>query len=169
MTITDAAKKKMIDIALIAMSVLILIGVGLTIYFLNADQNVIKVNIEPDQTQTITFEHLALRPGESCEYTLSLNGEYSEEYQLSLNFSDHEPSHTLKSYVYVRIERDGTVLCDQLLSEAFDGEGITLTANFTDGAKNEMQVTFYMPEDVGNEAQNAEANFELLLKATNKG
>lgn len=168
MTVTDKTRKKITNIALIVMCAVILLGVALTIYFLTADKHVIKVSIEPDETKAIRFEELYLRPGESCEYTLLLSSEYTEKYQLTLRFEDENTKLTLKDYAYIRMERDGEVLCDTRLSEIFEQQTIELAVDFTDGESNDIGIIYYMPEDVGNEAQNAEAEFKLLVTATNE-
>lgn len=168
MTVTDETRKKIINIALIVMCVVILLGVVLTIYFLTADKHVIKVSIEPERAKEIRFEELYLRPDESCEYTLLLSSEYAQEYRLILRFEDQNPALTLKKYAYVRLEKDGEVLCDTRLSEIFEQPSIELTVDFTDGKKNDIRIIYHMPEDVGNEAQNAEADFTLLVTATNE-
>lgn len=168
MTVTDKTKKTIINIMLIVMCVMILLGVGLSVYFLTADKHIIKVGIEPDTTKSIRFEELHLRPGESCEYTLSLSSEYEQAYRLSVCFEDQDPALTLKNYAYVRMETDGEVLCDDRLSEMFEGETIELMLDFTDGETNDIKIIYYMPEDVGNEAQSTEANFKLFVTATNE-
>lgn len=168
MTVTDKTRKKIINVALIVMCVVILLGVALTVYFLTADKHVIKVNIEPNTTEAIRFEELYLLPGESCEYTLSLSSEYAQEYRLTLHFEDQNAKLTLKDYAYVRMEKDGEVLCDTRLSEIFKQQTVELAVDFTNGEKHEIIIIYYMPEDVGNEAQNAEADFRLLVTATNE-
>lgn len=164
---TDEARKKTANIILIVLGSMILLGVLLTVYFMTADKSVIKVSIDPDEAQEIQFKNLELRPGESDEYTLILSSRYSNAYEVSLSFSESEPIGTLKSYVYVKIEKDGETLCDRLLSDVLEDETIKLDADFSDGAENEVRLTYYMPADVGNEAQNTEANFLLLVTAKN--
>lgn len=168
MTVTDETRNKITNITLIVICVTILLGVALTIYFLTADKHIIKVSIDPNEAKTIRFEELYLRPGESCEYTLSLSSEYAEKYQLILRFEDQNTKLTLKDYAYVRMEKDGEVLCDTRLSELFEKQAIELAVDFSDGETHDIKTTFYMPEDVGNEAQNAEADFKLLVTATNE-
>ncbi len=165
---TATKRNKIANAILIVMSVLILVGVGLTAYFLIADKNVIKVSVDPEQTQSVSFENLSLRPGESCEYTLVLSCEYDDEYRILFDFVEGDGVQTLKNYAYVRIEDNGRTVCDELLSDAFEREDIGLGANFGDGAKYNLTVTFYIPDHIGNEAQNAEADFTLLITATNE-
>lgn len=168
MTSTTTGKSRAARILLVALAIMILLGVALTVYFLTVDKRVIKVRIEPDETQQIHFDAICLRPGEQCEYTVELSCEYSKQYRLTLAFSDREPTQTLKNYAHVRVEKDGEVVCDQLLADMFEQGGVTTQIDFTDGAKNDIRIVFYMLETVGNEAQNAEADFDLLLTATNK-
>lgn len=168
MTVTDKTRKKITNIALIVMCVVILLGVALTIYFLTADKHVIKVSIEPDETKEIRFEELCLRPGESCAYTLSIRSGYAQKCRLTLRFEDQNTKLTLKDHAYVRMEKDGEVLCDTKLSEIFEQQTVEVAVDFTDGESNDIRIIYYMPEDVGNEAQNAEADFRLLVTATNE-
>lgn len=168
MAVTDETIKKIINITLIVMSIIILIGIVLTVYFLTADKHVIKISIEPDETESVHFEKINIVPGDECEYTLLLSSEYEYEYELTLRFEDLDPEQILKDYAYVRMERDGEIICDELLSKAFEGEKLVLSVNFLERETNDIRVIYYMPADVGNEAQNAEANFNLYITATNK-
>lgn len=161
-------KRMFMNIILIAICVFILVGAGLTGYLLNVDKSVIKVSVIPNEPQAVTFEQLSLVPGESCEYTLLLSSEYAEKYQLILKSEDQNLSHTLKNYACVRMEKEGQVLCDELLASALVSEDMVLTVDFSDREKNEIKIIYYMPEDVGNEAQNAEADFKLLITAQNQ-
>lgn len=163
--VMDERKRKRIDIELIVLSVLILLGVGSTGYLFSMDKSVITVSVKPNETQTICFEELCLRPGESCEYTVLIGSESAEACQLTLCFTDQAPALTLKDHAYIRVERGDDVLCDARLSEIFAQETITVPVDFSNGAKNAFKITYYMPESVGNDAQNAEARFQLLVTA----
>ena len=55
-----------------------------------------------------------------------------------------------------------------MLATAFEGEGIDLHVDLTRAKHQELIITYYMPLEVGNEAQNAEAIFDLLITATNE-
>ena len=46
--------------------------------------------------------------------------------------------------------------------------GIMVPVNFKEKTNTEFNVVYYMPEEVGNEAQNAAARFELKLTASNE-
>ena len=68
------SKSQFMRIALIASSVLIMIGVGLTGWLVATvdDNSVIKVSLDNEETEAVAFETLSLIPGASCEYTIKL-------------------------------------------------------------------------------------------------
>lgn len=166
--LTTLMKRRLEDIALIVMSVVILVGSGLTMYMLARDKTVIEVDLTPGETQEIQFEKLGLCPGESCDYTLRLGSEYTETYQVTLSFREREATNALKQYTYVRVTSGEQVLCDLRLDEAFETDTLSLTVDLSDGGKQELQVTYYMPAEVGNEAQDAEVELDLLITAENE-
>ena len=85
-----------------------------------------------------------------------------------LDFVDTDEEKTLKKYARVKIVADGEVISDELLADAFEKEKIVLPVDFDDKKNTELKIVYYLPLDVGNEAKNAEAVFELLLTASNE-
>lgn len=167
MTITPKNRKKTANALLLALSVTVLLGIGLSVLFFGMDKHVIQPDIRTGKTQTMQFEDLCLRPGESCEYALRLSDEYAEKYRVCMYFTDLAPTLTLKKYAYVRMEKDGTVLCDMRLSELFERREVTAEIDFSTG-ENVIHLIFYIPQTVGNEAQDAQASFRLLVTATDR-
>lgn len=163
-------KKMLMNISLIALSVMLLLGVSLTVYVLitGNDSRIIDVQISDGKTETVEFKSLNLLPGEEVVYTLALSGEKAEKYSVVLRFAPNDGSQTLAEYVYVRVEMGGKTACDTLLSNALLGDNIDLYADFSGNTNNDITVTYYLPQSVGNEAQNAAASFELLICASNE-
>ena len=108
---------------------------------------------------------MCLIPGEACTYTLQLEGDVAEQYEVHLLFEEMQ-SGTLKNYAYIRIESNGQVLCDQLMATVLAGEGIDLFVDLHQVEKQEVIITYYLPIEVGNEAKNDEAVFDLLITAS---
>lgn len=162
-------KIKWMRIVLIVMSAFLLISAALVGWISRkyGEENVIEVSIREDTVQTVEFENLCLLPGEQCSYTLSMSSEKAEKYDLKLQFVETEEK-TLKHFAYVRIESDGQILCDQLLAEAFESDAMVLPMDFSQNRNTELTVTYYMPSEVGNEAENAEAIFDLRIVASNE-
>ena len=157
---------------LVAGSVLILIGVALMTWMLTTEEarSDIEIRITEETFEVVEFEGLGLLPGEECEYIVAFKGDRAESYTVTLDFVelDEGDRGTLKNFAYVKIEADGEVICDLLLSEAFEKEDIVLPVDFKEGVNTEFKVVYYLPIDVGNEAKNAEADFELLITASNE-
>lgn len=162
------AKKKVTDVVLVIMSVLILLGVALVIYDATRDRSVIRVNLKPSVTEAVEFDNLYLLPGESCEYKLAFSSEVASPCSVELKLTDRAPAYTLKDYAYVRIEKGDEVLTEQRLADAFAAPALTTTVDMADEGESSIIITFYLPAEVGNEVQNAEADFALLITASNE-
>ena len=156
-------------ILLVMASIIIIAGVALMgwIFATSEERNVIKVSLADGKTEAIQFEDLSLVPGDSCEYTIKLDGENAKQYDLTLDFVETSKM-DLKNFAYVKIMSGDEVICDNLLATVLDEENITLEVDFKEKKNTELTVIYYLPLEVGNEAKNAEAVFELLLTASNE-
>lgn len=156
--------RKTLSIVLAVLSVLVLLGSGTMVALLLRMDDVIRVDLD-DGEQAIKLEALTLRPGEQCDYTLELRSDLDSAVQLDITFTDGDPSQTLGRYARVRMEQDGEVLFDLLLNDAYATGTQALTLQPPKNGKDRVRLVFYLPETIGNEAQNAEARPELRIKA----
>ena len=131
------------------------------------DRSSMEVWLKDGVTQSVEFENLSLVPGEECEYMISLNSDTANTYDLSLDFVETVEK-TLKNYARVKIIANGEAVCDELLATVFEGDDIVFPVDFSAGKNTELKIVYYLPLEVGNEAKNAEALFELLLTASNE-
>ena len=163
------SKIQLTRIILIVGSVLIIVGTLLTTWMLTTeeDRNNIEINLSDKTTEAIKFESLRLVPGEQCEYIITLKRDNADEYDLMLDFVETEEK-TLKNYVRVKIIANVETVCDELLADAFEKDNIVLPINFDEKKNSEIKIVYYLPIEVGNEAKNAEAVFELLVTASNE-
>ena len=51
------------------------------------------------------------------------------------------------------------------MSEFFEGEPILLQCYLTDDEAYDVKFTYYMPIEIGNEAENASADFDIIITA----
>ena len=157
---------------LIVSSALIIIGVTLMGWMMSTadERNVIKIQLKDGLAESVHFEQLAMVPGSSHEYVIKLRAGGSEQYTLTMQFEENAPTEerTLKNYAYVKIMTDQEVLCDTLLATLFESPAMILPVDFNKNLNTELTVIYYLPMDVGNEAKNAEAVFDLLLTAGNE-
>ena len=128
----------------------------------------IEIDLDDGGKESIHFENLELVPGGSTEYTVTLKSELDGKYKISLEFKDENTDMKLKKYVYVRAEYEGKTVCDELLADVLDGDAVTFDFEMNANEDSELKITYYMPETVGNEAENAEAKFELIINYTNE-
>jgi dihydroneopterin aldolase len=93
---------------------------------------------------------------------------YAEIYDVSLVFVDKDKDMTLKHYARVKIMLGEEVVCDELLADVFENDDIVLDVDLTEKKSTELKIVYYLPIEIGNEAKNAEAVFELQLTASNE-
>ncbi len=162
-------RKIIIWVLMVGGGVLTLIGVALMMWTGagQGEDDEIVVDLASEDTQVIEFENLCLIPGESCEYTITLKGEHADRYELLFDFVELEEG-TLKNFAFVKIQSGDQVLYDRLLSEAFAQEHLALPVDFDKEQNTELTIIYYLPIEVGNEAKNAGAVFELHVKASNE-
>ena len=146
-------------------SIMILIGVALMYWMLmtEEDRTVIDVDLEVRRD----FKELCLIPGEEVAYTIKLNNNKGSKYDLHLDFVEEE-DRALKKYARVKIESAGEVVYDELLADAFQAPDVIFPISFKESSNNEFTIVYYLPIDIGNEAENAMATFYLLITATNQ-
>ena len=159
--------KNFMRIILIAGGALILIGVALVgwMYSNKDETSEIVVKLDEGKTELVEFERLSLLPGEECEYTVRLKRSDINKYEMKLDFVETEEG-TLKNFARVKILSGGELVYDELLATAFEDEKITLSVDFAAEKNAELKIVYYLPLDVGNEAKNAEAMFELQFTAS---
>lgn len=142
-----------------------IVGVVILAFVLdnNKKANLISVNVETDEPQLVKFERIGLVPGESCEYTIRFKAE--ENLNLKLDFVEDEEEKSLKNFAFVKIIADDKVIMDELLADAFAHDEIGISVNFNEKRNTEISIIYYLPIEVGNEAKNAEADFDLVIRA----
>lgn len=141
--------------------VFILAGASIFVYVLTEIDNekVIEVVLTENESVSTTFDELSLFPGESCEYTVKLSDGGLEIVDITMDFNAIDDC-LMKDFVFVKIESDGECVYEALLSDCLSSDPITVDY---EKIGKEFKIIYSMPESVGNEAQNTEAHFELLI------
>lgn len=162
-------KNNIMRVMMILSSIMVIAGVAIMYHETTqpTEENVINVHIEEGSIETIEFAQLHLIPGAAADYLVKLHSEYSQHCELTLDFAETQPG-TLKDYAYVKIISGDKVLYDELLATAFEDEHLIFNVDFDKNHNTELIVEYYMPLEVGNEAKNAEAFFELHISAYNE-
>lgn len=160
------ATRAFMRIVLVISSVLIIIGILLMVQDMASSDEVdeIEIRVNNHTIELIEFKDLSLIPGESCTYTVNLKGAATKRYILSLDFIE-KGDQTLKDYARVKMISGDEVIYDELLADAFEDDDIAFDVDFSEYRNTELTIVYYMPMDVGNEAKNAEALFDLEISA----
>lgn len=156
---------------MLVLSLLIICSIIVTWYMIDniehAEGDIVHVQVEDNVTKEVVFKKLDLAPGTSCDYTLILEREEVVGYDVVFEFEETEELN-LKNYVYVKMEICGEVFYEKLLADAFEEESFSIHINHETPEDDDITVTYYLPEDVGNEAQSAKSTFKLLVTATSQ-
>ena len=162
-------KNKLMQVAILIGSVLIIIGISLMLWSIltNDERNDIKISLDIGDSKPIKFEALSLIPGDECEYSVKLQRSRAERFDLSLDFVEIGDG-ALKDYARVKIIAKDDVVYDELLANTFENKRILFSVDFGEDKNTEFRIVYYLPLDVGNEVKNAEAQFELVLTASNE-
>ena len=166
--------KKFTTGLLITVAALAIIGILLVLFvtffkdgfpIIATDVSIIEINLDDDSEQIIEFKDLELIPGYGIEYNVKVSVDKSDEYDLSFDFVTLDDS-KLKKYTHVKIvDEDGVVICDELLKELLDNDGVTHTFKISRFNPLYLDVIYYMDESVGNEAKGLEMTFNLVVSA----
>lgn len=162
-----ALKNKALQILAFAICVFMLIGVWLGYNWLRNPDDVLEIKLANGYTKSIDFGDMSLIPGESRKYELKLTTNISGEKDIEFAFEKLGDSELVK-FVYCEITVNDKVVCNRRLDMLTDGRSYTYTANTRLGQPLDVDIRYYMPESVSNEAQGASADIKLNITATNE-
>ena len=146
---------------------MILVGVALMIWMLLAEHNgeTIKLHIDVDVPNKVAINDYVIVPGYENEQCVEVTADKPGEYDLTFSFIEKgDPDNLLKDNLYILIEYDGVVYCDNKLSELYEG-GPAISVKLKRLRAQDIRVVYYIPESVGNEIKGHEVNFDLFITA----
>ena len=115
-------------------------------------------------SETIEFEGLQMLPGQSREYTLTVEASEAGLYELNFDFiGDGET--VLVKYVSVALYCGEENVKELALQDALQGEPLTITKWIETSEPIDLTIRYTMKEDAKNDAQGTTADFEVKLTA----
>lgn len=162
-------KNRIMQITLCITSVFILIAAILVCYSLDAadETEAISFCLENKETDVLHFENLCLIPGEECSYQVTLTGENPKAYDVTLHFEELFDL-GLRKFAFVKVSLDGKIILDDLIDTVMRSDDIGFTVDFGAEKDSQLEITYYLPLEVGNEAKGKEAIFDLYITASNE-
>lgn len=160
-----------------SLSVLIIVGSALTIYFLmNPDtkrDDTTKIILVGHETGVasakVEFSASGMNPGDTVEHTVELTGEVEGAADLTLTFNENKSfENKLAQYLYVTVTVNGAEYCNGKLSDMFGVTLKTIECVIDEKEPVIIDVSYYMPLEIGNEAAHTEAFFDLVINSTNE-
>lgn len=122
------------------------------------------VHLNNEETNIISFKKLNLIPGEKTDYLIVLKSKKSNSYNININFNDIEIN-LLKDYLYIRLECQDQIICEDLVYNIINNNGINFKLNINKNKPINLDISYYISEDAGNEIQNESAIFELVIES----
>ena len=133
----------------------------------HSDEEVEEVE-ETEQEIDSTEESEEETETEESEKVEETKTEESEEVEKAEEGSEETENLDLKKYVYIKMEICGKVFYEKLLADAFEEKTFTMHIDHKTPDDDDITVTYYLPENVGNEAQKAQSTFKLLVTAVSR-
>lgn len=158
--------KKGVAISLVlSLCVLLLISVG-CIFVFKDNQNYFDKNITLESNELIheSFEikKLDLHPGAEIEYRVNFYSKVDDKLNLSISFNEIKPGE-LKKYVNLEVEYKNNKATNSLEYYLTNDVTIDFSLDVSKDEKSTVYFRYMMPIDIGNEAQNTTADFEIVL------
>lgn len=146
-------------IIIAVLAVAIAVGIAIICIVLTTNKTIkIKLDDSGVTQAELKFSANGLEPAESREYSILLQASTSGTYNVTLEFVGEKS--ILGDFVDVTVEYEGGK-AENSLANLLNGETVEFTCEIT--KKSAIKIIYTMPEDTGNEAQGASADFDILL------
>lgn len=118
------------------------------------------ITLSENETATLKADLKDIYPGSENEYVVNLNNESRTSYSVTLTFDGEINKGNLDKYLTVIFESE-TVSFNKSLNEVLSSKE---TFNMGNDVKH-IKLTYVMPSDIGNEAQDSFADFYIDISA----
>ncbi len=151
----------------VAMILVTVVGIGIGIWsYTSHDAYINEKEITlSDQTSSTLEVHLGgITPGDKVDYTLHLNANRGDGFQVEMQFAGTGNT-ALAPYIDVEILLGTETVVSASLADLLEGESASFSADFTNTKNVDVTVIYKMKTSVGNEAQGAIADFDVILNS----
>ncbi len=154
---------------ILAVLTLALVGFGVWQYVaMNAyADKIIKLGEETQETD-IPVELSGFAPGVSRSYDILLKSVKGENYDVEIKFDVKEGDPIgLAPFIDLEIKLEDEVVASGNLKEFLDGNiKVVFGLPFKDTRRRDLTISYIMSQNVGDDAQNTEAKFDIILHTT---
>ncbi len=104
-------------------------------------------------------------PGDSTSYGIHLEARESDLFDVTMNFKKTGQD-SLARFIDVTVKLDGENISTAKLTDYLDGKSIAFPTDFDGRSTVKLEIVYSMDLEVGDEAQNTAADFNVILTAT---
>ncbi len=126
------------------------------------DRTTIVLN-EEERTE-LSVSLTDMHPGQTQSYTIRLRAKEGESYTVNMAFVS-SGADSMAPFVDVEVSVGGQKVQSANLKDCLGGEAVAFPTSFEGGRTVDVQVTYSMSAEVGDEAQNTTADFRIVLTA----
>lgn len=123
----------------------------------------VAVIINEEKTTEVNVTLSDFLPGDSKSYTIQMKNGEEEPISVVMSFEKKETD-SLAPFMDVEIRVGGEKISEGKLEEYLNGKTVTLSNALAVAATCEVEVIYSMGIEVGDEAQNTTADFNILLQ-----
>ena len=160
--------KNKVRVLIFIMALMIFFGAILTIIMLfqscGANQNIYVKIAKTDVTKLQQIRLEGMYPGSKHEYTLNITAELPGTYKLGFDYEEIRDE-GLKKYIYVEMIYEGVMLYQGNLSDLLGEKQISLETELNERNPIQIRIVYKMPKEVGNEAQGASMDFDIIISS----
>ncbi len=159
--------KKASYILILSLVVVTMVGIAIGIWsFVSQDKYInektIVLNEQPQTEMEVNLSGLC--PGMSVSYEIHLKANEGDAFGITMDFEKTDTD-SLAQFVDVEVRLSGEKIDGAKLSEYLGGKQITFPTKFDSTSEIDIEIVYSMGIDVGDDAQNTTADFNIILSA----
>ncbi len=161
------SSKKTSYLLILSLVVITMLGVVIGVWFYVSqdkfsNEKTIVLNEQPQTEMEVSLSGLC--PGMSISYEIHLKANEGDSFGLTMDFKKTDAD-SLAPFVDVEVKLGGETLDGAKLFEYLDGKQITFPTEFVGTSNIDIEIVYSMGIEVGDEAQNTTADFNIVLSA----
>ncbi len=163
------SSKKATAMIIFVVMVLATLAIVLVIWYDRSQQTVVDdatVILDGETQKELDVTLSDFLPGDSKSYTVQIKNGKEEPITVTTSF-EKTGTDTLAPFIDVEICIDGEKADSAKLSEYLQGKTIVFPDEFVAGSTHEIQITYSMSIEVGDEAQRTTADFNVVFGGDN--
>ncbi len=154
-------------ILILSLVVVTMIGIVIGVWnYVSQDkftgEKTIVLNEQPQTEMEVNLS--GLYPGMSISYEIHLKANKGDTFDITMEFEKTDKD-SLARFVDVEVRLNGEGIDSAKLSEYLGGRQIAFSAEFDDAPEIDIEVVYSMSIDVGDDAQNTTADFNIILSS----